>query len=490
MLTMMLFVGLTACKKDQKTDPVPPKPAEVKAITLTDLKALSTGASVKVPDNKKISGIVISEVSSKNVDGKTVILEEATTQIGIVVTFDAAQTFALGDQLEVNISNQTLAQVNGEIVLQNIPAANAKKIGTGTITPRSATVAEVIKNAVAYNGTLVKLPAGTFVGNGKFSGTLSYIDASGTIKSQVLTGSTLDNTAYPSSLETLTGIIRFNGTEPYINLRNANDVKGVAVPYIFTEDFSGARTKYPILGESVDFFKPTLRNAPKHAFFITNLMENMSAGLEEITGYSSSFYNKVKTYSANDPDAGLMVPGKNYIVHISNGVSTNVKTTYASTSFSMLLTQDRKVREDGSGTDINPPKSVTVVFAGSKTSVADYPLLTTGSFKDPVFNPVSDKTVAYRVTIRGLNDRLVATSETFYDLGKWHSVTLNMNTVVNEKTWTINIETQAIRGTVSNFATYYDIDPPVTWTDEIALGTPILIDKIVLNYDSKPYWAK
>jgi hypothetical protein len=233
LFVLAIALSIVSCKKNNEVIPV-------SAITITDLKALSTGASVKVPDGKKISGIVISDISAKNVDSKTVVLQEAADKPGIIINFDAAQTFMLGDQLEVNISNQTLAQVNGEVILSNIPAANAKKTGTGTIAAKAVTVAALLTDKTLLNGTLVQLPAGTFSGgNGQFTGTLSYTDASGTIKSTVLAGAAFENTDYAPGIDGITGIVRINGSDIRVDLRNASDVT-TSIKYILTEEFKDA----------------------------------------------------------------------------------------------------------------------------------------------------------------------------------------------------------------------------------------------------------
>ncbi|MET0636073.1 MAG: DUF5689 domain-containing protein [Chitinophagaceae bacterium] len=243
-LALGITFSIIACKKEKK-DPDPTPPTEVKAITLTDLKALSTDASVKVPDGKKISGIVISDVSGKNTDSKTLVLQEATDKPGIIIYFDAAQTFALGDQLEVNISNQTMAQVNGEIVLNNVPVINAKKTGTGIIAAKMTTAAAIATNKASWDGTLVQLPAGAYSGgNGKFIGTLTYTDTTGAVKSNVLAGASFENTDYSTSIDGITGIVRINGNDVRVDVRNATDVN-TAVKYLVTEDFKNVTVNRP-----------------------------------------------------------------------------------------------------------------------------------------------------------------------------------------------------------------------------------------------------
>ena len=262
LLAFTIVLSMAACKKD-KNEPTPTPPVDVKAIALTDLKALSTGASVKVPDGKKIAGTVISDVSSKNIDSKTVVLQETSTQTGIVITFDAAQTFALGDQLEINVSNQTLAQVNGEVILQNIPAANAKKTGTGTITAKATTVAAILANKAAVDGTLVTIAATELTGgDGKYTGTLTVSDGAGTIKSNVFAGATFENKDYPVSLSSFTGIVRINGTDTRVDIRKTDDVSSGDVIRLMTDDFSTAtfadfqigNTQIPFINDGASLF--------------------------------------------------------------------------------------------------------------------------------------------------------------------------------------------------------------------------------------------
>lgn len=266
LMLSFLIIGISACKKDKKTDPEP-QPVEVKAITITDLRALSTGASVKVPDGRKVKGIVISDVSAKNIDSKTVVLQEATDKPAIIITFDAAQSFAVGDEVEVTISNQTLAQANGEIILQNIPAASVKKTGTGTVAARQTTIAEINTNKAAWNGTLVSLNATELTStDSKYNGILTIKDASGSLSSKVSTGAAFENTNLPLSVLKVTGLLRMEGANARIDIRNANDVSADDVTRI--EVMANTRLSLlsitdagrwnPVLTDAA-FLEPTIR---------------------------------------------------------------------------------------------------------------------------------------------------------------------------------------------------------------------------------------
>jgi|GEM_PF-2054954 len=246
-----LTVGFTACKKD-KTDPVPtPEPVETVSLSIEDLKKLSTGSTVTIGEknkNFKVKGIVVSNKDAKNIDAKTVVLQQANDKPGIIVNFSAAHSFASGDEVQIGVSNQKLEQVNGEIVLNAIPVDSASKTGTGTITPKETTVQELSANAAAWDGTLVKLPAGRFYGgDGKYVVGIEYADASGRVKAGVLDGATFKDQAYAASVAQLVGIVRMEGTVARIDIRNTNDVTGGEITRILVEDFSDVNyfTQHP-----------------------------------------------------------------------------------------------------------------------------------------------------------------------------------------------------------------------------------------------------
>lgn len=252
MLTLLIALSIFSCKKDDGKNA--PTPAQT--VTFDDLKKLSTDTSVKVSGNLKISGIVISDAGNKNIDSKTVVMQEGTDKPGIIVNFDAAQSFATGDRLEVTISGQTLAKVNGEIVLQNIPVANAKKTDTATITAKATTIADINANKAAWDGTLVSIAA-TEVSNSTstFKGTLTVKDASGTLSSNILAGASFENTALPPSVSMLTGIVRVNGNEVRIDIRKPSDILAGAITRIVTEDFTNVTAVTPNYSDPKAFYE-------------------------------------------------------------------------------------------------------------------------------------------------------------------------------------------------------------------------------------------
>ena len=69
-----------------------------------------------------------------------------------------------GDELEVDISNQTIEEFNGLLQVNGVPNANATVLSSGnSITPRVTTVNDIIANANAWESTLINVPSATLI---------------------------------------------------------------------------------------------------------------------------------------------------------------------------------------------------------------------------------------------------------------------------------------------------------------------------------------
>jgi hypothetical protein len=340
-LLFTVLVSITACKKDKK-DPEPTPPGELKAITITELKALSTSASVKIPDLRSVKGIVISDVSAKNIDSKTIILQEAVGKPGIVVTLNAANTFAAGDELELTVSNQTLAQVDGEVVLQNLPLANVKKTGTGTITPAETTISAIMAAKSTVDGTLVKIAATELSGgNGNYEGSLTIKDATGQLSTQILSGAAFAGDPYPASVSSITGIVRISGNVLRIDMRKPSDVVIGNITRVVTETFSGA-----------DFY----------------LTDEQRENLDLSKHYPLMGYFSTPVGLAWQPRRNLFV----YDIKAPGQEGDKLFLTDATKKY-IYLSKDNYIGTMGETvTNTKGLKSVTITFAGSKRTTAYY----------------------------------------------------------------------------------------------------------------------
>lgn len=277
--------------------------------TFEQLKAnLSAGESVTLPDAIKIKGAVISDNEGKNIDDKTVVLQEDNNKGGIVLQFTENHNFIVGDEIEVIVSELTLAKVNGELTLIDIPAGNAEKTGNKTITPRETTISDVTVNKEAWAGTLVKLGAGSFTGgDGKYSGTLEYADASGAIKSTILEGAAFANSDYPAEVNSLTGIIRISGTDVRIDIRNTNDVVGIETSSFLLDDFESGVKDIKFKGGSADAVVDVVDNPLKNGL-------NTSDKVLMVTNSFASQQLNIYIKRAADPEVDITeyIRGKNF----------------------------------------------------------------------------------------------------------------------------------------------------------------------------------
>ena len=187
------------------------------------IRNLYAGSDVTIGSGKIITGIVISDRANGNFDSRNLVIQDSTG--GIVVRFTTAHNFNLGDEVEVDVSGQTLTEYNGLIEIDGAPNANATKIGTGSITPRGATISQITSNSNIWESTLVKVYDVTLTGgSGQYSGTITMTDASGTLDIYTRTGASFATTSYPTGSVSVTGVLGdFNGE--HLSIRSTSDVQ-------------------------------------------------------------------------------------------------------------------------------------------------------------------------------------------------------------------------------------------------------------------------
>lgn len=199
-------------------------PCGVGQFSIKSIRSLYNGSDMSIPSGITITGIVISDRQHGNFDAKNLVIQD--TSAGIVVRFQAPHSFSLGDEVEINISEQQLTTFNGLLEINNVPLENATLTGTGIIVPRSATVAQVLANSEAWESTLIKISGAQFSGgNGRYSGTIYLNDGTGNLKVYTRSSASFANTTYPASGNlTVTGVLGdYNGAQ--LQLRSTADVQ-------------------------------------------------------------------------------------------------------------------------------------------------------------------------------------------------------------------------------------------------------------------------
>ncbi len=187
------------------------------------IRNLYGGSDVTVPSGKSVTGIVISDGAGGNFDPKNMAIQDSTG--GIVIRFSSNHSFVLGDEVTVDLSGLNLTSYNGLYEVEFVPNSNATKIGTGTITPRIATCADVQANADAWESTLITIQTATIGGSGTtYNGTKTLTDVTGTLNHYTRSGATFSGTTLPSGSKTFTGVLGdFNG--PQLSIRSLSDVQ-------------------------------------------------------------------------------------------------------------------------------------------------------------------------------------------------------------------------------------------------------------------------
>jgi hypothetical protein len=200
-------------------------------INIADVKALYTGSPATAPAGRRMTGIVISDKAAANMQAQNLVLQQGNGLPGIVVRFDAAHSFNLGDSIDVAVAGGTIDKFSGLLQVATLPLFNATLVSTGKIiTPRATTNAAINTNIDAWESTLVRLSNATITGGigGTWGSNGSAIinDGTATITHFTRSGATFQAIAYPANATSINAIVgRFNTTNQ-IGIRNLTDVVG------------------------------------------------------------------------------------------------------------------------------------------------------------------------------------------------------------------------------------------------------------------------
>ncbi len=205
-------------------------------MNIADVRALYTGTTTAAPDGRRITGVVISDRSTGNINNQNLVLQQGNGLSGILVRFDAAHGFNLGDSLDVNISLQEISEFRGLMQVNLVPLNYATRVATGkSITPRVASIGDINTNFETWESTLVTMNNVALSGSGStYSGAVNLTDATGTIVMFTSSAASFAGQNYPANASSVTGYItQFDATKE-IAIRNPggslNDVVPAAPP--------------------------------------------------------------------------------------------------------------------------------------------------------------------------------------------------------------------------------------------------------------------
>lgn len=233
-LTAALFVALSvvsfSCDKQPigptGPDPVGP-PAPGTFMTFAEFRALHTGGGdVTIPaGTKKIRGIVISN-SANEAAGNYRLQDESGAGLYLYSVI-GSPIYPMGTVLEINpTGGGILTLFNGDLELKSVPQANVVTLGgTISVTPRTATIADIITNKNQWASSLVKINNVTSIVQASSNSTgvtYNVTDATGTLSMfvRVASGITVN-----TSGTSVTGYVSIFNSTTQVGIRSATDIQ-------------------------------------------------------------------------------------------------------------------------------------------------------------------------------------------------------------------------------------------------------------------------
>jgi len=208
--------------------------------TIAYLRGKYRGTSAVLGENIKITGIVISSIKDSNNLAMNMTIQDETAGIVVRLSFNSPN-FDMGDKVEINLkSTDQLQRFNGGIMqIGNIANEYCTKIGTGVVTPKVVTISQLnTGNFDDYESQLVKINDVTISGgSGKYTGTITFTDATGSIASFVRSSNPsaeFVNQFYPTGTVNIVGYANLNGSTKQVILRNTDDVTVVSTEPVTT----------------------------------------------------------------------------------------------------------------------------------------------------------------------------------------------------------------------------------------------------------------
>jgi len=195
--------------------------------TIAQVLAYAVGDS-SIPSGTFIRGIVVSD--TKNEAAGNYRLQDASGGIQIRFNKEANPNAELGDSLSVSLGGLALSVFNGGLQVNEVEKSS--KLGTGSIAPRVATIADIKANNRAWESTVVKINNVSIVAGIVSSSGANFTisDASGSMITYIR------NTAgivMPTKATSITGYISVYQSlasgeplEAQLTLRNQSDIEG------------------------------------------------------------------------------------------------------------------------------------------------------------------------------------------------------------------------------------------------------------------------
>lgn len=225
-----IAITIASCDKEPigpiQSDPfIVPPPGTF--LSIKDFRALYPGSGdFTIPaGTKKIYGVVVSNNANEAV-GNYRVQDDSGAGL-YLYTIVGSPVYPIGTVLEIDAAGSGLFTLwNGDLELKNVPIGKVvQKSGTFSVTPREATIAEIISNKNTWASTLVKINGITSISQASSNSTgvtYNVTDATGTLSMFVRSASGISvNTSGTS----VTGYVSIYNTTTQIGIRTASDIQ-------------------------------------------------------------------------------------------------------------------------------------------------------------------------------------------------------------------------------------------------------------------------
>jgi hypothetical protein len=223
--------------------------------TISGLRAAYAGSDVAFSSGT-ITGVIVSNPNNEAAGNYRLAQEDNAAGV-ILYTGSAISSLTQGTKVTVNLSGGTITAYNADLELKGITSSNITSTTTGSVTPRVATVAQIIANRAAWSSTLATINNAT-IAVGTSSGTgINYTisDATGSLTTFVRTTSGL--TLAAGTATSVTGYVSVyksstaTDTTTQLGLRTASDIVG----FVAGSTGGGSTTGIALTtsGQTIDF---------------------------------------------------------------------------------------------------------------------------------------------------------------------------------------------------------------------------------------------
>ena len=175
-----------------------------------------------IPQDAKISGVVISNRSGGNMEPNQLVLQDE--RAGIVLRFPEVHDYALGEALEIDVSGLRLAESRGLLQITGVlPDAVTRQGNAALPAPRLITVEEITENLESWESMLVRVEQVELSVNTVWEGSVGATDPTGTISLFTLPTAAFANEPLPEAPVDLVALVS-QSESPQLRIRSLEDV--------------------------------------------------------------------------------------------------------------------------------------------------------------------------------------------------------------------------------------------------------------------------